>query len=104
MEPWVQTILAVVAAVFASSGFWAWIMARKDRKDAKTQMILGLGHDRLKTLCTSYLDNGWISHDDYSDLDKYLYQPYIAMGGNGSVKRSMAQVSNLPHNAPSNKS
>lgn len=97
MAPWLQTMLTIVATIFASSGFWAWIMARRDKKDAKTLMILGLGHDRLKILCKEHLEKGYISQDDYKDLDDYLYQPYISMGGNGSVKRSMAQVANLPH-------
>jgi len=59
-------------------------------------MILGLGHDRIVSLCNEYIERGWISSDEYENLYKYLYKPYEEMGGNGSAKRLMAIVNNLP--------
>lgn len=96
MEPWLQTVITVFCAVLASSGFWAWLQGRRDKKDAKTQMILGLGHDRLVFLCMHYIDRGWISNDEYEDLIKYLYNPYKAMKGNGTVEKLMNEVKKLP--------
>lgn len=96
MEPWLQTILAVVTSVIASSGFWAWLMAHRDKKSAKTQMLLGLGHDRIVNLCMKYIERGWISQDEYEDLIKYLWKPYSELGGNGTAERLIRDVKELP--------
>lgn len=96
MQHWFEMAITVICSVFASSGFWAIIEKRRESKDAKTQMILGLGHDRVIYLCKSFLEQGYISVDDYENLHDYLYKPYEAMGGNGSAKRLMEQVKKLP--------
>lgn len=96
MDDWLKTALTVVGAVLASSGFWAYIMKRIDKKDVKTQMLLGLGHDRIVFLCQSYLDRGWITTEEYENLHDYLYVPYAKMHGNGTGKKMMAMVDKLP--------
>ena len=93
---WVETVLTVLCAVIASSGFWAWLSNRNNKKSASTQMILGLGHDRIIYLCEKYIERGWISSDEYENLNMYLFEPYTKMGGNGTAKRLMAIVDNLP--------
>ena len=59
MEPWLQLLLTIGGSVIASSGFWAFIIARKEKRDAKnngidphSRMLLGLGHDRIVFLST----------------------------------------------------
>ena len=96
MDDWLKTALTVVGAVLASSGFWAYIMKRIDKKDVKTQMLLGLGHDRIVFLCQSYLDRGWITTEEYENLHDYLYVPYAKMHGTGTGKKMMAMVDKLP--------
>lgn len=96
MEPWLVTVLTCFASVLASSGFWAWMQARRDKKDAKTKMLLGLGHDRIVYLCMKYIDRGWISSDEHEDLIKYLYTPYVGMKGNGTAQRLIAEINKLP--------
>jgi hypothetical protein len=96
MEPWFQMGVTIVCAVFASSGFWALIQKGRDKKDAKTRMLLGLGHDRIIFLCKAYIEQGYISVDDYENLHEYLFLPYVEMGGNGTAARLMKDVENLP--------
>ena len=91
-----SNLLQIVLAVFASSGLWAFLQALMNRKSAKTKMLLGLGHDRIIWLCMKYINRGWITDDEYEDLEKYLYTPYIKMGGNGTAKRLMEEVGKLP--------
>ena len=67
MQHWFEMAITVICSVFASSGFWAIIEKRRESKDAKTQMILGLGHDRVIYLCKSFLEQGYISVDDYAN-------------------------------------
>lgn len=96
----IELAVTVVCAVFASSGFWALIQKLSENKDAKSQMILGLGHDRIISLCKQYLEQGWIAVDDYENLHEYLYVPYKAMGGNGTAEKLMKQVESLPSTPP----
>ncbi len=96
MDSWIQMVLTIVCAVIASSGFWAYISKRSEKKDVKTRMLVGLAHDRILFLGMSYVDRGYITRDEYENLYEYLYQPYEKMGGNGSVKRVMQEVNKLP--------
>ena len=96
MEPWMQMVVTVICAVLASGGLWSYLQSRRDKKDAKTKMILGLGHDRIITLSMQFIERGWISNDEYEDLIKYLYTPYKEMGGNGTVTKLMNEVKKLP--------
>jgi len=100
MDPWVQTLVSVVLAVIASSGFWTFIMKRSERSDVKTQMLIGLGHDRIMSLGMEYIERGSITSDEYENLYEYLYKPYEKMGGNGSAKRVMDEVKKLPIRNP----
>lgn len=96
MENWLQMTLTIVCAVIASSGFWAYLQARRERKDVKTRMLVGLAHDRILSLGMRYIERGHITRDEYENLYEYLYQPYEKMGGNGSAKRIMQIINTLP--------
>ena len=98
MEQWVTAIVTVIGSVFASSGFWALMQKRAEKHDYKSQMVLGLGHDRLIFLCTKYIERGYIAHDELENLHEYLYTPYIKLGGNGTVASLMRRVDALPIN------
>lgn len=96
MEQWFQIVLTIISSVLASSGLWAYITKRLEKKDVKTEMLIGLGHDRIMYLGMSYIERGWITSDEYENLYEYLYKPYEKMGGNGSAKRIMSEVNKLP--------
>lgn len=96
MSQFVETLITVLCAVLASSGFWALVQKLTDKKDAKTQMLIGLAHDRILYLGMSYVQRGYITKDEYENLYDYLYKPYLKMGGNGSAKRVMGEVDKLP--------
>ena len=90
-----QTLVTIVCAVLASSGFWAWLQKKDDKKSLQSQMLIGLAHDRIVALGMSYIERGWITKDEYENLRDYLYEPYKALGGNGSAKRVMEGVNKL---------
>ena len=96
MGIWIQMVLTIIGSVVASSGFWAYIQKKLEKKDIKTMMLIGLAHDRIIYLGMSYIERGWISNDEYENLHDYLYKPYEQMGGNGVAKRIMNEVQKLP--------
>lgn len=91
MPDWAQIAIAVVA----STGFWAFLQKLVDKKDVRTRMLIGLGHDRIMYLGMKYLERGWIYQSEYENLNTYLYLPYEKMGGNGSAKLIMERVRKL---------
>ena len=96
METWTQMLVTIICAVIASSGFWAILQKKLDKKDVTREMLLGLAHDRIVYLGMSYIQRGeWITQDEYENLSEYLYKPYIKMDGNGTAKRVMESVNKL---------
>ena len=69
-----QTIVTIICAVIASSGFWAFITKLGEKRDVRTK---------------------YITQSEYENLYKYLYEPYKKMGGNGSAERVMEEVKRL---------
>ena len=107
MEEWQQATLTIVVTFIASSGFWTFMNSLTMKKwDAKkcqetdnyniTEMLIGLGHDRIMYLGVTYIDRGWITRDEYENLHDYLYVPYKNLGGNGSADKIMKEVNDLP--------
>lgn len=93
-------VLSIVSSVFASTGFWAFltflVQNKKTKESAETQMLKGLGHDRICHLGESYIEQGYITKDDYENLHDYLYIPYKKLGGNGTAEKIMKEVEHLP--------
>ena len=91
---------SIVVAIFASTGFWVfltYLVQRKDTKcSAESQMLKGLGHDRICYLGEGYIKRGYITKDEYENLYGYLYLPYKKLGGNGTAEKIVKDVSNLP--------
>ena len=54
------------------------------------------GHTFSPDMRMSYIERGWITQDEYEDLNKYLYNPYREMGGNGTAERLMTEIKKLP--------
>lgn len=96
MTPTAQAIVTIVGSIIASSGLWAWVMKKSEKKDVKIKMLVGLAHDRILYLGMAYIERGFITQDEYENLRVYLYEPYEKMGGNGSAKRVMNEVEKLP--------
>ena len=93
-------IETIILAIFAAPGFWNLLKIVFQRctktRDAKTSMLVGLGHDRIVYLGTQYIKRGYITRDEYENLHDYLYVPYTKLGGNGTAKKVMEEVEELP--------
>ncbi len=92
----IDKIITVAVAVIASSGFWAFLQRFLDRNDSFKKLLIGIGHDRIMWLSMQYIKRGYITPDEYENINNYLFEPYIEAGGNGSAKKIMAEVNNLP--------
>lgn len=92
-------LTTVLCSVAASSGFWAYVMKKYDKKDAETELLIGLAHDRIMYLGDQYIERGWVSRTEYENISEYLFKPYRKAGGNGTAEKMMTDVDKLPiHN------
>ena len=100
MEPEIIALFAwvgsVVTSVIASSGFWNYLQKKSEKKDSKTDLLIGLAHNEIMNLGMKYIERGYITQDEYENFHEYLYVPYEKAGGNGSAKRVMQEVKKLP--------
>lgn len=107
MNPLDTSIMVALIAGLTGSGLSSlitFLISRHDKKKdceddlvkKQTAMLIGLGHDRIVYLGTKYTARGYITHEEYNDLRKYLYEPYQALGGNGTAQKTMREVDNLP--------
>jgi hypothetical protein len=93
---WLPILVTSLAAVAASSGFWAYLQHKDVKRIQIDKLLLGLAYDKIVSMGMSYIERGWITQDEYEDYRKYLYEPYKILGGNGVTERVVAEVSNLP--------
>lgn len=96
-----EVIVAIVVAVFASTGFWTFINTiytnKTNSKSVERKALLGLLHERLIEKCEEYIKAGKISLQEYEDLRKYIYDPYRDLGGNGTGEDWFNKVKCLPN-------
>lgn len=96
---WLQTAGTIIITLIGSAGFWGFLDARRTKKSASTRLLVGIAHDRIVYLGMKYVGRGYITKDEYENLNDYLFEPYSECGGNGSAKRVMEEVRKLPlHN------
>ena len=99
MNELVKTAVTILITLIGSAGFWSYLDARRAKKSASTRLLIGIAHDIITFLGMKYVERGYITRDEYENLNDYLYEPYAEAGGNGSAKRVMEEVRKLPlHN------
>ena len=94
-----EIIVSLIIAVFASTGFWSFIIKlwekKSTEKSVERRALLGLVHDRVYTLGNGFIADKKISTADYDNF-LYLYEPYDELHGNGTGKKIKKAVDTLP--------
>lgn len=92
----VQIIIALVAAVFGSTGFWSWLSSRSKNRSDESRLLMGLAYSEIIRRAEEYIRRGWIDVNEFNELDHYLFQPYSSKGGDGTAQKLMEEVRHLP--------
>lgn len=87
-------LITIVVTVFASSGFWQWIISRNSKKDKKTEALLALLHNEIYRISEKAIKDGSITSDELDNLT-CLYTPYHDLGGNGTGEILYTKAKNL---------
>lgn len=93
------SIVIIIIKAVLGGGFFAFLASSLQRKDEKSAMLMGLAHHEIMDAGYRYLERGYITKEELEDFNHYLYDPYVALGGNGSGRAISLRVNNLPiHN------
>lgn len=96
MPEWLSIVITAAAAVLASTGFWSYLEVKDTASSARVNLLKGIGYFALNQTAIQRLHDGYITPEQYTEMYRYLYEPYVALGGNGSAERLMELVSKLP--------
>lgn len=91
----IKLVVMMSTALIASSGFWLYLDKKRNRGRLSNKLLMGMAHDRIVCLSMKYIERGFVTHEEYENLCKFLYEPYIEMGGNGSAIRLMKEIDKL---------
>lgn len=92
----IDIIITLAVAVFGSTGFWSWLASRSKKKSAEARLIMGLAYSEIIRRSEDYIRRGFVEPTEFDELDRYLFQPYTEMGGNGTAQKLMDEVRKLP--------
>lgn len=96
MQAWLSVVLTAIVTILASSGFWAWVQGRDKTRTATRKLLMGLAYDKLVTLGLQHIERGSITKDELEGFRTDLYEPYLALGGNGVAEKIAEDVMRLP--------
>ena len=93
MDESVKILITAALSIFASNGFWSFLLSVLNVETAERKLIKGLAHDRIIHLCDKYIQRGnWITADEYDNLYMYLWMPYEKCRGNGTAKKAIEDM------------
>lgn len=94
--------LVVVLAVIASTGFWEFLkfifqnVIFKPKLTPEIRLLRGIGQIEIIFFGTKFLEQGYVTTEEYDSLKNEIYAPYVELGGNGLAKKMMEEVEKLP--------
>ena len=91
MEAWTNVGVPLIVALLTSTALWGVVSkvilkrmeltAKRSKADeAQRKMLVGLAHDRIIHLGMVYIERGYVTQDEYENLNDYLYAPYEKNG------------------------
>jgi hypothetical protein len=96
---WTVILVALISSlstIVASSGLWVYMDRKRSTRKAMERLLIGIAHNEIVQLSHQYIERGFITQDEYENLYKFLFIPYLELGGNGSANRLMTEVNKLP--------
>lgn len=94
-----EIIMTIICAIFSSVGFWTFVnnvyQNIRERESAERKALLGLLHEKLAERASMLISRGAITRQEYEDFIKYIYDPYVGLGGNGTGEKLKKEVDDL---------
>lgn len=97
-----ENLSDIILAIFVSAGFWKIIevlvvhFLTKPKVTPETRLLRGIGQIEIVFFGTKFIEQGYITTEEYDSLKNEIYAPYLEMGGNGLAKKMMEEIEKLP--------
>ena len=91
-----ELLVTIIVAIMGSSGIWGYISLRAKKKDGTANMLKGVAQHMIISEGKRLIDKGYVTMDEYRNLHKGLYKPYVDLGGNGFAEKIVKEVDKLP--------
>lgn len=99
LTPEQVTLIVAFLAIFASGGFWQYILYKVQKRDntwsIRTEADKVLLHDAVYKNCHRAILRGYITLTEFDNVT-CLYDVYKKLGGNGTAQRIYEKVCMLP--------
>lgn len=98
MSEWITILCALIgsgASAAIVNGLFAMRTEKKRKDTGESQGMLWLLQDRLEQKARQYLDEGYISYDDFKNWNKGHKIYHELLGGNGDLNTLREQLHNL---------
>lgn len=96
MQPIIIAILGSGALSAIIAGVFNLINNHSSIKSNESKLLMGLAYKAIVELSQKYINRGYISVEEYKELEHYFAKPYMARGGNGTAAKLVKEVSQLP--------
>lgn len=94
MGDWTSVVIAIISSGFLTTVYTEWRTRRKANSDL-WDMVFAILRNDLTESCKSYKKKGYIPLDEYEAFDG-LATKYLDNKGNGTVKKLVGEVRQLP--------
>lgn len=98
-----ETTVAVIISCIGSAGLWSVInllinrhYKKTDDNDVIKRALKGLLYTDCIAWGEKYTAQGFIDTQDFNEYLRYHYEPYKALGGDGTIDRLMGELQKLP--------
>jgi hypothetical protein len=92
----ITIIFALISAIIGSTGLWMFLTKRFDNKSLHMKLTMGMAHNTILYAGMKHIRRGYITQEELENIHDYLWVPYSELGGNGSAKRMIDQLTKLP--------
>lgn len=97
-----ENLSDIILAIFVSAGFWKIIevlvvhFLTKPKVTPETRLLRGIGQIEIVFFSTKFIEQGYITREEYDSIKNEIYAPYMELGGNGLAKKMMEEIEKLP--------
>lgn len=86
----------LISAAIGSTGMWVFLTKKFDSKSLHMKLTMGMAHNTILYAGMKHIRRGYITQEELENIHDYLWVPYNELGGNGSAKRMIDQLTKLP--------
>lgn len=90
-----EIIVAIVVAIFASTGFWTFVQTVYQQKSKKNKaeriLLIGLARSEIIRQGNELIEKAEVTHQEYKEYEDFC-NAYLELGGNGGGKAKYEEV------------